>query len=202
MLDHHTMQGRRLAPGAGATTLLSLSLMTTGCTAGYIVDQNGNIADVGSNTYVSFIQVDASGNETFVDGQAIHVTCHTGMTAPSVFSCDPSAPDGPDVDGTGVGNIALEVPEGDYFVVITPSNDVAQDYASPIFHHSFYTTCTDYFNQKAEPCALYQMKLYSASSWSQALGANQQPQASTDGQFRVIPLIEVTEPTPQGRISF
>jgi hypothetical protein len=195
----------RRATAAAALWIGFAASASAGCTAGYIVDSNGNVADVGTNTYVSFVQVDATGNPIFVNGQAVHVTCHTGG-AQAIFSCDPLGPSGPvTVNGIALNNMQALIPEGDYYVVVTAANKVQQDYASPIFHHSYFATCTDFYTGGSVPCAEYQMKLFNATSWVQALGTGnpaQQPPASTSNGFRVVPLIEVASPAPQGRISF
>jgi hypothetical protein len=112
--------------------------------------------------------VDSAGNPIPEGGgTSKHYFATTGNYLGSSFSFDPTAPSSTDVNGTGVGNVKTLVPPGDYTVVVTTNYDIPgtprAQYVSPIFEHSYYHQCGDFFTTKSIPCALYELRLYSAN---------------------------------------
>jgi hypothetical protein len=183
--------------------LLAL-LLGSGCTVGYLADENGTPINVGEASLIAFLPVDSAGNLIPEGGgTSKHYFAFDGTYAGATsFSFDPLVPTSSNVNGTGVPNLKQILPEGDYIIVVMSDKDIPgtprAEYVSPIFTHSYYHVCGDFFTKDSVPCALYELRLYSSNYPSNPKGLLVQ------GVVHSIPMKKVPDnaaAVPPGRIT-
>ncbi len=165
--------------------LSTAAVALAGCTAGEVVDENFRPYSPPTALAMTFNSVDT--NESY--------TYFASNSAKTVFSFDPTAPSGIDPK-TGIANVNVEIPEGDYYVEFTVvgifGSEVIAGPRSPVFHHSYYTSCQDYFSkQSLEYCAPYYLQIFTQCDDWQCVNqsTNPNPPARTNGGYRVVPLL-------------
>jgi hypothetical protein len=114
----------------------------------------------------------------------------------SFVSFDPNIPGSSNVNGSGIANLSVEIPEGDYYVGFVYPTYGGENLTagSPVFHHSYYTTCTDHFTGKLDTYrAPYFFQVFSSCSTWQCVNksSNGNPPSKTNGGYRVIPIINI-----------
>jgi hypothetical protein len=165
--------------------LSTAAVVLAGCTAGEVVDQNFHPYLPPTTLAMTFVSVDT--NESY--------TYFPSTSAKTVFSFDPTAPTGIDPK-TGIANVDVEIPAGDYYVqfmvVGLIGSEVVPGPRSPVFHHSYYTSCQDYFSkQSLQYCAPYYLQIFTQCSDWQCVNnsTDPNPPARTNGGYRVVPLL-------------
>jgi hypothetical protein len=185
-----------------------LALGSSACTSGEIVDNKLQPLSLGERTTVTFYPVDpATGRYDALKPVYFYMV---GPTS-TVFSFDPLTPT--TTNGTGgIANVSVQLPQGWYYASIVPSKSTPLTYQfnSPIFYHSYYTTCTDYFTGTNTPCAPYYLQVLMADNWYDANRAIYGQQyysgaipTRTNNGYRILPLIgygpwNVAEPLSYG----
>jgi hypothetical protein len=134
---------------------VAISVVASGCTAGYIQWSNGPLykPQPGNSAVVIFYKADDTGfYQTNVNFN------EPGYKGIGVFSFDPvtAAPPGDNTD--------VQLPEGDYNAYLmesTPDEPNAAVWRSVTFHHSYenQTGCVDTFTNQKVPCSLYKLEL-------------------------------------------
>jgi hypothetical protein len=180
---------RAASPLLGATCLFLLA----GCTAGVAVDEN--FRPFAPSSPLTWVAVDPS------TGTPTGKTYEANGAGTPYFSYDPLAPTSTNVNGTGIPNVSEQIPAGYYYVgyflpPILPAPNTLRSIASPIFYHSYYTTCTDEFTGKQDAyCAPYYFEqIFNCESWQCVNGStNANPPGNLHGGIRVIPMIASDE---------
>jgi hypothetical protein len=166
--------------------LLALAATLTGCTAGVYVDENFKPYPIDLPT--TFVLLDAKG-----DASQMFTYTPNGTSADVSF--DPYVPTTNNVDGSGIANVNAVLPEGNYYMfVMVPVPGGVQFLSSPVFTHSYYSTCTDHFTGAENiKCAPYAFQAFiKCHNWECVNGTSSPPVSGSQGTH-VVPMIVVPD---------